>query len=116
MRRAIVLAALGWLTAAGPAIAQDVNKAPAAPWSIPSDADIRKIRIERSDTQHQSVGIVVGVIDAKGRRIVSYGHLNQGDTRPLNGDVRLHSCRTALPLLAPPKLSLLPASYSSRVG
>jgi CubicO group peptidase (beta-lactamase class C family) len=31
-------------------------------------------------------GIVVGVVGPQGRRIISYGHRNQGDPRPLNGD------------------------------
>ena len=63
----------------------------AAPaWSqnrtTPSDTQIRAILADRIDTRKQSVGMVVGVIDAKGRRIVSYGALNQGDPRPLDGD------------------------------
>jgi CubicO group peptidase (beta-lactamase class C family) len=53
---------------------------------LPADEDIRKLLVQRIDEQHQSVGIVAGVIDAKGRRIVSYGALAKGDTRPLNGD------------------------------
>jgi CubicO group peptidase (beta-lactamase class C family) len=54
--------------------------------AVPSDDAIRKILVERIDTFHQGVGIVVGVIDEHGRRIVAYGKLNQGDERPLNGD------------------------------
>jgi len=53
---------------------------------VPPDADIRQILAERIDTYHQSVGIVVGVIEPQGRRIVSYGALAKGDPRPLNGD------------------------------
>ena len=30
--------------------------------------------------------MVVGVIDQKGRRVVSYGSLAKDDKRPLNGD------------------------------
>jgi serine-type D-Ala-D-Ala carboxypeptidase/endopeptidase len=69
-----------------PATAADPTPAPAPAWSVPSDAEIRQILAERIDTRHQGVGIVVGVIDAHGRRVVSYGALNQGDPRPLNGD------------------------------
>jgi D-alanyl-D-alanine-carboxypeptidase/D-alanyl-D-alanine-endopeptidase len=58
----------------------------AAPGVSPSDADIRQILVDRIDKQKQGVGIVVGVIDAKGRRIVSYGGLEKGDKRPLDGD------------------------------
>jgi hypothetical protein len=40
---------------------------------VPSDDEIRKILVERIDSFHQGVGIVVGVIDAHGRRALSYG-------------------------------------------
>ncbi len=45
---------------------------PAAPAVLP-DAEIRRILVERVDTQKQSVGIVAGVIEPAGRRVVSYG-------------------------------------------
>lgn len=54
--------------------------------SVVSDEEIQRILIERIDAQHQSVGIVVGVITPQGRHTVAYGHLSQGDLRPLNGD------------------------------
>ena len=60
-------------------------QSPANP-PVPSDADIRKILVERIDTQRQSVGLVVGVIDPTGRRVVAYGSLAKSDSRPLNGD------------------------------
>src|ERR1043165_2281158 len=53
---------------------------------VPSDAEIRSILVDRIDKYKQSVGIVVGVIGPEGRRVISYGELNQGDPRPLNGD------------------------------
>jgi serine-type D-Ala-D-Ala carboxypeptidase/endopeptidase len=53
---------------------------------VPADAEIRKVLAERIDTFHKSVGIVVGVIEPQGRRVIAYGSLNQGDARPLNGD------------------------------
>jgi CubicO group peptidase (beta-lactamase class C family) len=58
----------------------------ASPSSLPSDAEIRKILVDRIDVQHQSVGIVVGVIGPEGRRVIAYGNLEKGDARPLNGD------------------------------
>jgi serine-type D-Ala-D-Ala carboxypeptidase/endopeptidase len=58
----------------------------AAPAASPSDSDIRQILIKRIDKEKQGVGIVVGVIDAKGRRVVSYGKLEKGDDRALDGD------------------------------
>jgi CubicO group peptidase (beta-lactamase class C family) len=61
----------------------------AAAWAqspLPSDEEIRKILADRIDVQHRSVGIVVGVVGPEGRRIIAYGHLEKGDSRPLNGD------------------------------
>jgi serine-type D-Ala-D-Ala carboxypeptidase/endopeptidase len=52
----------------------------------PSDSDIRDILVKRIDKEKQGVGIVVGVIDAKGRRVVSYGSLEKGESRPLDGN------------------------------
>lgn len=37
------------------------------------DKDIRAILVDRIDVQKQSVGIVVGIVDASGRRTVAYG-------------------------------------------
>ena len=53
---------------------------------VPSDTEIRRILVERIDTQRQSVGLVVGVIEPTGRRVVAYGSLAKGDSRQLNGD------------------------------
>jgi CubicO group peptidase (beta-lactamase class C family) len=53
---------------------------------VPSDEEIHKILTDRIDRDHQGVGIVVGVIEPKGRRIVSVGKLDSGDKRVLNGD------------------------------
>jgi CubicO group peptidase (beta-lactamase class C family) len=59
---------------------------PTKPSQMPSDSEIRQLLVDRIDRDHQSVGIVVGVIDSSGRRIVSYGSLDKGDKRPLDGD------------------------------
>src|SRR5437762_8705455 len=53
---------------------------------VPTDAEIRRILVERIDAQRQSVGIVVGVIEASGRRIVSYGRLAKDEARTPDGD------------------------------
>ena len=53
---------------------------------LPSDDDIRQILRQRVDAQGKGVGIVVGVIDASGARVVSYGQIAEGDQRPLDGD------------------------------
>src|SRR5580693_4781402 len=47
---------------------------------------IREILVKRVDQQKQAVGIIVGVIDPNGRRIVAYGNLAIGDPRTLDGD------------------------------
>ena len=57
---------------------------PATAWTTPSNAEIRRILAERIDQQHGGVGIVVGVIDAHGRRYVAYGARDKGDARPLD--------------------------------
>jgi CubicO group peptidase (beta-lactamase class C family) len=53
---------------------------------VPTDAEIRRILADRIGGENLGVGIVVGVIDAKGRRVVAYGSLAKDDKRPLNGD------------------------------
>ena len=62
-----------------------VAQAPADSPILP-DAEIHKILADRIGSENLGIGIVVGVIDAKGRRIVSYGSLAKDDKRPLNGD------------------------------
>jgi D-alanyl-D-alanine-carboxypeptidase/D-alanyl-D-alanine-endopeptidase len=57
-----------------------------APAQPPADSEIRKILADRIGPDTLGIGIVVGVIDANGRRIVSYGSLAKNDKRPLNGD------------------------------
>ena len=53
---------------------------------VPSNSEIRRILAERIDGQRQSIGMVVGVIEPQGRRIVAHGSSDQHDPRPLNGD------------------------------
>jgi D-alanyl-D-alanine-carboxypeptidase/D-alanyl-D-alanine-endopeptidase len=78
--------ALGISVAAQAPATQQKPPAESPALAIPSDQYIRDILIKRIDTDKQGVGIVVGVIEPKGRRIVSYGHLAAGDARPLNAD------------------------------
>lgn len=66
--------------------AQAAQTTTSSPGAAPSDAEIRRILVERIDVQKQGVGIVVGVIDPHGRRIVAYGAPEKGDKRPLDGD------------------------------
>jgi CubicO group peptidase (beta-lactamase class C family) len=64
--------------------ARPLAQAP-APSGI-ADAEIQRILAERVDTYRQSVGVVVGVIEPSGRRIVTYGHASTNASIPLNGD------------------------------
>jgi len=56
------------------------------PLPVPSTDEIREILVRRIDEQKQAVGIVVGVIEPNGRRVVAYGNLANGDPRTLDGD------------------------------
>jgi CubicO group peptidase (beta-lactamase class C family) len=48
--------------------------------------EIREIVVKRVDQQKQATGIVAGVIEPNGRRVVAYGNLAKGDPRPVDGD------------------------------
>src|SRR5262245_40303370 len=86
MRRSLAAVVMvGVLGAIAAAQAPQTTPAPDAV-GIPSDQYVRDILIKRIDTDKQSIGIVAGIIDAKGRRIVSHGRLAAGDARPLDGD------------------------------
>jgi CubicO group peptidase (beta-lactamase class C family) len=56
------------------------------PITVLSIDEIREILVKRIDQQKQSVGIVVGVIEPAGRRVVAHGKLAKGDPRTLDGD------------------------------
>ena len=58
----------------------------AQPTSVPGDTEIRRILTERIDEEHRSVGIVVGVVEPGGRRVVGYGRLATDDVRRPDGD------------------------------
>jgi CubicO group peptidase (beta-lactamase class C family) len=60
-------------------------RAQTAVGAAPSDDRIREIITTRIDTHRQSVGIVVGIVDSTGARVVSHGALAKGDTRKLDG-------------------------------
>jgi len=48
--------------------------------------EIREILARRVDQQKQAVGIVAGIVDPNGRRVVAYGNLAKDDPRTLDGD------------------------------
>jgi D-alanyl-D-alanine-carboxypeptidase/D-alanyl-D-alanine-endopeptidase len=53
---------------------------------VPGNDAIRAILRERVDDEQHDVGIVVGVIDRDGPRVVSYGGFDPGDPRRVDGD------------------------------
>src|ERR1035437_6991208 len=53
---------------------------------VPTDAEIQAILTDRIDKLHQNVGIAVGIVDANGRRFVSYGNFSVKDPRPVGND------------------------------
>jgi CubicO group peptidase (beta-lactamase class C family) len=54
--------------------------------TVAPDAEIQRILADRIDAQKQSVGIVVGVIEPTGRRVVAHGRFANGDPRPVGAD------------------------------
>jgi D-alanyl-D-alanine-carboxypeptidase/D-alanyl-D-alanine-endopeptidase len=54
------------------------------PWIIPSNEKIAGLLAERM--KHNGVGIVIGVIEPSGQRVVAYGKSGAKDGRPLDGD------------------------------
>jgi CubicO group peptidase (beta-lactamase class C family) len=54
--------------------------------AFPSDGDIREILRQRVEVQGNGIGMVVGVIEPAGARIVSYGQISEGDQHLPDGD------------------------------
>jgi serine-type D-Ala-D-Ala carboxypeptidase/endopeptidase len=75
------IAALSVVTHSAQASAQAVRRS-----MVALDTEIQRILVRRIDEEHQSVGIVVGVVDAGGRRIISYGQMGTNDPRPVDGN------------------------------
>lgn len=59
---------------------------PAGAQTLPSDAEIRTILQNYIEHDHWGVGIVVGIVDQQGTRVISYGKLDNGDSPEVNGD------------------------------
>jgi D-alanyl-D-alanine-carboxypeptidase/D-alanyl-D-alanine-endopeptidase len=53
---------------------------------LPTDAAIKDNLVLRVDRQRDGVGIVVGVIDRDGRRVVAHGRYKRGSRRQVDGD------------------------------
>jgi serine-type D-Ala-D-Ala carboxypeptidase/endopeptidase len=54
--------------------------------TVPGTDEIREILVKRVDRQKQAAGIVVGVVEPNGGRVVAYGNLAKGDPRTVDGD------------------------------
>ena len=63
-----------------------IAQSPASPSPVLSDAEIKRVLVDRIDGQHQGIGIVVGVIDANGRRVVAHGRFDGESSRTVDGD------------------------------
>ena len=85
----LVVLALGAIVLLPCAVAQSTSNSP-----IPSDSEIRQMLVDRIDKERQSVGIVVGVVEPTGRRVVAYGSLDKSDKRPVDGNTVFESARS----------------------
>lgn len=54
--------------------------------AMPSDAEIRELLRQRVDVGRQSVGIVVGIVDENGSRIIAYGKPRIESDQQVDGD------------------------------
>ena len=61
------------------------NDASVSTYTFPPNEAIRDLLVQRIDVNHQAVGMVVGVIDASGSRIVSYGFLDKENRQHVDG-------------------------------
>ena len=52
---------------------------------LPDDAVVRRALAKRVDGDHQAVGIVAGLIDSTGRRVISHGNFGKQDQRRVDG-------------------------------
>jgi CubicO group peptidase (beta-lactamase class C family) len=57
-----------------------------SPPSIPNEATIRQMLSTRIDVQKQGTGVVVGIVEQGGHRIISYGTMRAGEKRSIDGD------------------------------
>lgn len=64
-------------------VAQSYPASAAAPMA---DAELHRMLVTRVASQKLATGIVVGIVQPSGKRIVSYGVLGRDDKRPVDGD------------------------------
>jgi D-alanyl-D-alanine-carboxypeptidase/D-alanyl-D-alanine-endopeptidase len=85
-RRALCVS--GAIAVSMPAIARALADLVADSAVPPLETDIHTLIAERVNTlagPEDGIGIVVGIVEPRGRKIVSYGHFNQGDPRAVDG-------------------------------
>jgi len=58
-------------------IAGTQTAVPTGAATLPSEADVRQILVHAVDTEKRTVGIVAGLIDSQGSRVIGYGQLDQ---------------------------------------
>jgi D-alanyl-D-alanine-carboxypeptidase/D-alanyl-D-alanine-endopeptidase len=75
----------GAMALAGSVVRAQVGTPPAGV-ALPSDAEIRRVLADRIDVQRRSLGMVVGILDPNGRRVVGYGQSGDPLTPELSGD------------------------------
>jgi CubicO group peptidase (beta-lactamase class C family) len=89
---ALVLTAALCLTGAASAqiprahVEPQYSPARVPPWTIPSDAEIRAVLANLVDRKRVAPGMVIGVIEPSGRRVIAYGRLDADDPRTPDGD------------------------------
>lgn len=54
--------------------------------AVPGSEEIRELLARRVDQGRQATGMVVGIVEPKGRRVVAYGHFGREDPREVDGD------------------------------
>lgn len=54
--------------------------------NVPSDDEIKTILRNFIERDHWGVGMVVGIVDEHGTRVISYGKLDNGDSTEVNAD------------------------------
>jgi D-alanyl-D-alanine-carboxypeptidase/D-alanyl-D-alanine-endopeptidase len=54
--------------------------------AVVSDADVREILRDRIEVSKRGIGIVVGIVDEQGARVVAYGHARRGSDELVDGN------------------------------
>src|SRR5690242_9097254 len=71
-----------WIAISAPAMSQ--APASSAAWTIPANDDIRRVMAEHLTVS--GAGMVIGIIEPAGRRVIVHGESHSRDGRALDGD------------------------------